>query len=195
MPDLPPIPSRGFLPETEAFIGRWVGHFANVLAVIGGLLLSAVMLVAVVSIIGRGLARTGLPYLGRFGPVPGDFEIVSMGAGIAIFAFMAWAQFNRGHVTVDIFVSMLGPRALAVLATLTNLALTVAIVVLARQMGLGMEDKRRFGETTLILQIPLWWGYMGGLVGMWSFALVSAYTVWRSLNEALGAGEQPEGVA
>ena len=49
-----------------------------------------------------------------------------------------------------------------------------------------------FRETTTILQIPVWWGYAGGLVGLWSFALVSAYTVWRSLNEALGAGE-PDG--
>jgi hypothetical protein len=50
------------------------------------------------------------------GPVPGDFEIVSMGAGIAIFCFLAWAQFNRGHITVDVFVSRLPPRGKAALA-------------------------------------------------------------------------------
>lgn len=183
---------RAILPEAEAFIGLWIGRFANALAILGGVILTGVMLTAVVSIIGRALARSGLGF-GRFGPIPGDFEIVSIGAGMAIFCFLAWAQFSRGHVTVDIFVSALGERGMAWLAVFTNLALTVAVVVLARQLGYGLEDKRRFGETSLILQIPLWYSYVGGMVGLYSFALVSGYTVWRSLNEALGAGE-PSGM-
>jgi len=186
-----PAARPGILPEAEAFVGLWVGRFANALAILGGFILTGVMLAAVVSIIGRALARSGLG-AGRFGPIPGDFEIVSIGAGMAIFCFLAWAQFNRGHVTVDIFVSLMGERGMAALAVLTNLVLTVAVVVLARQLGLGLEDKRRFGETSLILQIPLWYSYVGGMIGLYSFAVVSGYTVWRSLNEALGAGE-PKG--
>jgi len=185
-------PHPGILPEAEAFIGLWIGRFTNALAVLGGVVLTGVMLTAVVSIIGRGLARAGLGF-GRLGPIPGDFEIVSIGAGMAIFCFLAWAQFTRGHVTVDIFVSVLGERGLALLAVITNLILTVTVVVLARQLGFGLEDKRRFGETSLILQIPLWYSYVGGMIGLYSFALVSGYTVWRSLNEALGAGE-PKGM-
>jgi len=187
-----PAPSRAILPEAEAFVGLWIGRFANVLAVLGGMILTAVMLTAVISIIGRALARSGWAIFGRLGPIPGDFEIVSIGAGMAIFSFLAWAQFNRGHVTVDIFVSVLGERGLAVLSVITNLVLTVAVVVLAQQLGYGLADKRRFGETSLILQIPLWWSYVGGMIGLYSFAVVSGYTVWRSLNEALGAGE-PKG--
>ncbi|WP_333828361.1 TRAP transporter small permease [Pararhodobacter sp.] len=187
-----PAPSRAILPEAEAFVGIWIGRFANALAVLGGVILTAVMLVAVVSIIGRALSRSGWAFVGKVGPIPGDFEIVSIGAGMAIFCFLAWAQYTRGHVTVDIFVSALGERGMAVIAVIMNLVLTVAVVVLARQLGDGLVDKRGFGETSLILQIPLWYSYAGGLVGLYSFALVSGYTVWRSLNEALGAGE-PKG--
>lgn len=187
-----PAANHGILPEAEAFVGLWIGRFANALAMLGGVILTGVMLTAVISIIGRALARTGWAIFGRLGPIPGDFEIVSIGAGISIFCFLAWAQFNRGHVTVDIFVSVLGERGLAVLAVITNLVLTVAVVVLARQLGLGLEDKRRFGETSLILQIPLWYSYVGGMIGLYSFAVVGGYTVWRSLNEALGGGE-PKG--
>lgn len=179
----------GVLPEAEAITGRWIGQGARWLAMLGGVVLTGVMLVAVISIIGRALLRSGLPLFSGLGPIPGDFEIVSMGAGIAIFSFMAWAQFNRGHVTVDIFVSRLGPRGLAVLSAVMNLVMTIAVVVLARQLELGLDDKRRFGETTLILQIPLWWTYLGGIIGLYSFAVVSGYTVWRSVNEALSAGE------
>lgn len=184
---------RGILPEAEQFIGRWIGRYTDLLAIIGGFALTAVMLVAVFSIIGRALSRTGWAVFGRLGPIQGDFELVSMGAGIAIFCFMSWAHFNRGHVTVDIFVSKLGPRGLAWLSVATNMILTIAVVILAQKIGEGLDDKQRFRETTQILEIPVWYKYAGGMVGLWSFALVSAYSVWRSLNEALGEGEPAGG--
>lgn len=186
---------RGILPEAEQFIGRWIGHYTNLLAVIGGLVLTGVMLLAVVSIIGRALSRMQWATLGWIGPIPGDFELVSMGAGIAIFCFLSWTHFQRGHVTVDIFVSKLGPRGLAWLSVGTNLILTILVVILAQKVGEGLDDKMRFGETTQILEIPVWYKYVGGMVGLWSFALVSGYSVWRSLNEALGAGEPAGGGA
>ncbi|WP_209425184.1 TRAP transporter small permease [Pararhodobacter sp. SW119] len=189
-PHKPPAHKGGIYPEAEAFFGIWLGRLTGILAVFGGIVLTGVMIVAVVSIIGRYGSRTGLPGLTQLGPVPGDFEIVSMGAGIAIFCFLAWAQFNRGHITVDVFVSRLSPRALAGLAAAGNLLLTALAVILVQQLQIGLEEKRRFGETTAILQLPIWWSYAGGMVGLWSFAIVSGYTVWRSLNEMLGAGEE-----
>ncbi|HHX89462.1 MAG TPA: TRAP transporter small permease [Paracoccus sp.] len=187
-PSSDPARIRAILPEAEALVGLWIGRFVNALAVLGGFIMLGVTLVAAASIVGRALSRA----FGILGPIPGDYEIVSIGAGMSIFFFMAWTQYSRGHVTVDIFVSFMGERVLAALAVAMNLALTVTVVILAQQLGLGLEDKRRFGETSLILQIPLWYSYAGGMIGLYSFALVSGYTVWRSLNEALGAGE-PKG--
>jgi TRAP-type C4-dicarboxylate transport system permease small subunit len=185
-----PFRQRGVFPDAEAFVGRWLGRLADVMAVVGGAVLTGVMVVAVVSILGRYARRSGLPGLDRLGPVPGDFEIVSMGAGIAIFFFLAWAQFNRGHITVDIFISRVPPRGKAALSLIGNLLLTIFAVILAQQIAIGLEEKRRFGETTAILQLPVWWSYAGGLFGLWSFAVVSGYTVWRSLNEMLDTGEE-----
>ena len=176
-------------PRAEAVVGRAVGWLANALAILGGIVLSAVMLMSVVSILGRWGVGWTVPFIGRLGPIPGDYEIVEMGTGFAVFSFLAWCQFTRGHVTVDIFVSRLGPRGLAWLATITNTVLTIVAALIARHHYLGMLDKQRFGETTTILQIPLWWGYAGGLLGACVFVLVSFYTIWRSLNEALGPGE------
>lgn len=184
---------RAILPEVEAWVGRWIGRFTSALAILGGIVLTLVMAVAVLSIIGRQARRSGLAVFESMGPIPGDYEIVSLGTGFAVFCFLSWCQFNRGHVTVDVFVAWLGPRILAGLSVFTNLVLTVMVVVLAQQHGAGLQDRIRFGETTLILQIPVRYAYMGGLVGMWSFALVSAYTVWRSLNEALEMGEPEDG--
>lgn len=183
----------GIAPSLEAWVGRIVGHFASALAILGGAVLTAVMIMAVISIVGRWFVGTELPVIGRLGPIKGDFELVEMGVGFAVFSFMGWCQFQRGHVTVDIFVSRLGPRALAGLSAFSNIAITAAAALIAWQHGLGMMDKIRYHESTMILQIPVWWGYAATLVGAWAFALVSLYTVWRSLNEALGTGEPTTG--
>jgi hypothetical protein len=186
---------RGLAPRAEAAVGHWVGRYAAALAVLGGLVLTGVTVVSVVSILGRWLRRTGWEAFSRLGPIQGDFEIVSVGVGFAVFACLAWCQYARGHVTVDIFVTPLGPRGKAALATLTNLILAGAAALLAWQTGIGMQDKMRFGETTTILRLPVWWGYAGGAAGLWSFALVALYTAWRSLNEALDAGEPADPAA
>ncbi|HEX2257326.1 MAG TPA: TRAP transporter small permease subunit, partial [Afifellaceae bacterium] len=89
----------------------------------------------------------------------------------------------------DLFVQRLGPRGLAALSFAGNVLMTLAAVLIAWRLGLGLQDKKLYGETTFILQLPVWWGYAASLVGAWVFALVSLYTVWRSLNEALGTGE------
>ena len=170
-------------------MGRVVGWCASALAIVGGIVLTAVTMMSVVSIIGRWAVGSSIPVLGTMGPVPGDFELVEMGVAFAVFAFLGWCQFQRGHVTVDIFVSRLSPRTLAGLSMLSNAAITAAASLIAWQHGLGMLDRIRYQESTMILQIPMWWGYAAALVGAWMFALVSLYTVWRSANEMLGKGE------
>ena len=55
----------------------------------------------VVSIVGRA----SLTWAWVLGPVPGDFELVEVGTGFAVFAFLPWCQLKRGHATVDLFTS------------------------------------------------------------------------------------------
>ena len=55
----------------------------------------------------------------------------------------------------------------------------------AWRMALGMADKMGTAvhlETTFILSLPIWWGYAGAT----AFALVSDWTVARSLRKAPG---------
>ena len=85
---------RGLAPRLEARVGGWVGAYAAWLGLLGGVLLIVITLLTVVSVVGRSL-------LGA--PVEGDFELVSAGCAIAVFAFLPWCQYRRGHVTVDVF--------------------------------------------------------------------------------------------
>ena len=144
----------------------------------GGAVLIAVVVATAVSIAGRSLIFAGL------GPIPGDFELVEAGTAFAVFAFLGLCQFHRGHVTVDLFLTRAGPRANAAIDVVANLLMTAAAAVVAWRLWLGMLDKRSYGETTFILQFPIWWGFAAALVGAAAFTLVCAYTVLRSLREA-----------
>jgi len=165
-------------------IDRIVHLAAYVLAIAGGFALIAMTALTVVSITGRGFLWAGL------GPVPGAYELVEMGSAFAIFCFLPWCQLQRGHVTVDLFLQPLGPRANRFAELVGNLLLTVAAAVIFWRLWLGMEDKARFGETSFILGIPAWIGYAAAAVGACLFVAVSAYTVARSLREFAEAGRQ-----
>jgi len=174
----------GIAPSTEEAVGRIVGTLAKLMALTGGTLLVALAVMSVTSITGRAFSRMGL------GPVPGDFELIEAGCAVAIFAFLPWCQYRQGHVTVDLLASYLPARLWAVLAVFGNLAMSIAAVVLTWHLWLGFLDKLAYGETSMILQMPVWWGYAAGSAGAFVFMLTCFYTVWRSLNEVLAGPEK-----
>lgn len=149
------------------------------LAIAGGAVLVALTIATVVSITGRALTSVGL------GPIPGDYELVEAGTAFAIFAFLPWCQLKRGHVTVDLLLARFGPRVNAGVDLVANILMTLASGLICWRLWLGMLDKQAYGETTFILQFPLWWPYAASLVGAAFAVLVCAYTVWRSLDETL----------
>lgn len=163
-------------------IDRLIERLAFVMAMLGGLVLVAVMLIVVVSITGRGLVSLGL------GPIPGDFELVEAGSAFAIFAFLGWCQYNRGHVTVDLFLGRAGPKVNAWIDLISAVLMTIAATVIAWRLSAGLGDKFRYGETSFILRFPLWWSYAAALTGAVTFALVSAWTILRGVREIRSAG-------
>jgi TRAP-type C4-dicarboxylate transport system permease small subunit len=181
--DLQNTDQRGIAPSLEQQVGAVVGILARWLAIFGGFVLAALIVLTVVSITGRAFIFAGL------GPVPGDFELVEVCTAFAVFSFLPWCQLKRGHVTVDLFVSRLSARKLAGLSVVGNLLLTLVAGIIFWRLLAGTLDKQAYSETTFILQFPLWWGYAASLLGAAVFVVVSLYTVWRSLNEMLGAGE------
>ncbi len=175
----------GIAPELEMRVGVGVETLARRLALLGGFVLTSLIILTVVSITGRAFIFAGLR------PVPGDFELVEVCTAFAVFSFLPWCQLKRGHVTVDLFVSRLSARKLAFLSFVSNVILSIFSGIILWRLVMGTLDKYAYTETTFILQFPLWWGYAACLVGGTVFTIVSVYTVWRSLNEMLGAGERP----
>jgi TRAP-type C4-dicarboxylate transport system permease small subunit len=88
-------------------------------------------------------------------------------------------------VTVDILSNAFSPRVQDSLMLIGNVLMTVIAGLLAWRLYLGTLERQLYNETTFILQMPVWWGYALALLGAVLFALVAAYTVWRSLNQVL----------
>ena len=166
-----------------------VTWLARLMALIGGLVLTGLVVLTCASVVGRGLNTLGhsewmtgtLPGLGEaliasgVGPITGDFELVEAGIAFAIFAFLPVAQLYGAHATVDIFTSrMPGPAQRAIMA-FWEVALAGAIILITYRLWFGMTDKMRYGETTFLLQFPIWWAYAASFAGALAASVVAVY--------------------
>ena len=159
-------------------LGRALHGTATGVALLGGLVLFALTLLTVISVVGRAVFSA---------PIPGDFELVELGMAVAIFAFLPYCQIVRGNVIVDLFTSKASARTRALLDGVGNLLFTAIAALLTWRVALGGLEIRSYHETTMVLQVPVWWGYVPAVAFLAFLTVVCAYTVWRSVLEYRGA--------
>lgn len=151
---------------------EWTNRLALGSALAGGGVLLLLVLLTILSILGRELAA--LSFLSDLvGPIPGDYELIEFGMGFAIFAFLPWAHWANGHASVDLLKPYLGRRLNRLAEFTRDLLMLIIAVLFMRQLWLGMLDKQSYEETSFILQIPLWWGYAAASAGAALFTLIA----------------------
>jgi TRAP-type C4-dicarboxylate transport system permease small subunit len=158
-------------------VGRLLHRAATGIALVGGLVLFALTLLTVISVVGRAVFSA---------PIPGDFELVELGMAVAIFAFLPYCQIVRGNVIVDLFTTKASARTKALLDGVGNLLFTAIAALLTWRVALGALEIRSYHETTMVLQVPVWWGYVPAVAFLAFLTIVCAYTVWRSALEYRG---------
>lgn len=176
-------------------MGRTAWALGRAMALAGGIVLVLLIVLTTVSVLGRMANTLGngdwlatlLPSAARglasLGPVPGDFEIVEAGIAFAIMAFFPWCQLRQSHATVDLFTARLPSRINRSLVLIWETVLFLALALIAWRIVAGTLDKHRYGETTFLLQFPVWWGYAACACAAIVAALVSAYVVWVRARE------------
>lgn len=128
------------------------------MALLGGLVLGLLIVMTCLSISGRALSGLGL------GPVPGDFELLEAGIAFTVFAFLPWCTVTGGHATVDIFTNGLPYAPNRLLLALWEVVMAATVALIAWRLYEGMAGKLRNGETTFLLQFPIWWAYAACLL-------------------------------
>lgn len=179
----------------------YIYKLSRAMAYLGGVMLTFLIILTTLSIIGRsmnGVLHSDaivslMPDLARWlidvgiGPINGDFELIEAGVAFFVFAFLPLCQITGGHAAVDIFTSRLSPRADRILQMLIDVLFALVLVLIAVQLSAGMMSKLRSGQTSLLLEFPVWWGYALCMFGAVTGAFVSVYiAVLRIASAATG---------
>lgn len=190
-------------------INRIMMALARFMATLGGIALSILIVLTCVSILGRtlnglfhsdfmeGIAPGFSAWVIKLGvgPVNGDFELVEAGVAFAIFAFLPLCQITAGHASVDIVTNMLPRGFNRFLSMVIELVFAAVLVLIAWRLYEGMMSKREYGETTFLLQFPIWWAYAASFVGAVVAAIVGIYTgLVRSYEFLTGRVVIPDGM-
>lgn len=182
----------------ETRLGRRLETLCGFVAMIGGFVLVAIILVSTVSVLGRSLPLLLAP-LGLIPPVrgiPGDIELVQLGCALAVFSYLPYCQLKRANVLVGAFTKNLPVRLRSAFDLAANLLFLVLTALVAVQLGSGMIEKFHNGDSTMVLRIPEVWAYAAALVAAWLLVIATAYTVLRSLIEIVSGraiGPPPSG--
>ncbi|WP_369756498.1 TRAP transporter small permease [Falsihalocynthiibacter sp. S25ZX9] len=167
--------------DREISYPPFVRKMVQAYALFGGVLL---ILAALVTVISVGTRAVGLEV------ISGDFELIELATGIAVFSFLPWGHMTDAHVRVDVLAARFGPRVFRVLGGISDGLVALIATVILWRFYLGFAEKFPYGseafrsvfsmgskpfypETTYELQIQIWLPYGFCLIGAALFALVA----------------------
>ncbi len=156
-------------------VGRVLYQVARFIAILGGILLAGIAFLTTISIIGRFVFSS---------PIPGDFELVAIGTGLSVFAFLPWCQLMRGNVIVDFFMDKAPTRAKALCDVVGGLLYLSIGALLTWRMVFGGIDMYKYNESSMTIGFPRWTTFPISILLMGFLVIVVIYTIWRSIAEA-----------
>lgn len=168
---------------------RFMSGLARLMAMLGGTVLTLLIVLTCVSIAGRllngffhgSLMQSVAPGFADWmigigvGPVNGDFELVEAGVAFAIFAFLPLCQITAGHASVDVLANNFPQGVNRFLRMVIEIVFAAVLVLIAWRLGDGTASKYANGETSFLLQFPVWWAYAASLLAATVAAVVGVY--------------------
>lgn len=178
---------------------HFIVKLARFMALLGGLVLIALIVMTCASILGRSMTTISnaewltsqFPSISAFlinsgiGPINGDYEILEAGVALAIFAFLPICQLRGGHAAVEVFTGFLPPRFNQALIAFWEIMLALAIVLISWRLSAGLLSKINNGETSFLLQFPIWWSYAASFAASVMAAVVAVYCAWSRTKSAI----------
>ncbi|TRZ69067.1 MAG: TRAP transporter small permease [Rhodocyclaceae bacterium] len=152
-------------------------RISKLVAIAGGLVFVALVGMSIVSIVGRKL----------FGfVVPGDVEVLQMGAAFASAAFFAYCHMIHGDVKVDFFTHHLSPRNVALIDAIGSLLVGLFGALIAWRTAVGAVSLREVHETSAILGWPVWVAQALMVPSFLLLAIVGFYMCAHLIRLAMG---------
>jgi TRAP-type C4-dicarboxylate transport system permease small subunit len=143
--------------EHGASVGGAIERLTGWLALVGGALLLFTIGITLVSVAGRYL-------LGK--PVPGDYELVELTCGVAIFLFFPYTHATGANISALFFTSGLPLRLQRGLDLVHDVVFALVAAMLTWRLTAGLLEKYAAGESSMLIRIPLWWAFSFAVASM-----------------------------
>lgn len=142
-----PITNPVVITDSFGTLGRILLRVSRFAAIGGALIFVALIVMSVISIVGRKL----------FGfVVPGDVEILEMGAAFGSSTFFAYCHLTQSDIKVDFFTHNMAQHRIALLDACGSLMVGLFGALIAWRTAVGALSLKAVGETSDILSFPLW---------------------------------------
>lgn len=170
-----PVPGADAGAASLAFgpVGQHLFRASKVSAITGGLIFVAIVLMSIISIVGRKLFSA---------PVPGDVEVLQMAAAFASASFFSYCHLNGGDVKVDFFTAKASPATVHRLDAFGSLLVGLFGALITWRAAVGALAIKASGETSMILGWPIWVAQVLMVPGFLLMALAGFYMAgfhWR----------------
>ncbi|MGF1611333.1 MAG: TRAP transporter small permease [Kiloniellales bacterium] len=149
-------------------------------AILGGLLLLAIVLVTVTNAGAFALDRLARLFGTTVSGLPGYEDFVRLAISAAALMLFPYCQLRRGHVAVDLFVKALPLAVQKALDAISLAGMAALALFLAYWMTLGLIETRADGALSRVLGWPEWPFYAPGVISLALWALVAASQLFSS---------------
>jgi len=149
-------------------------------ALLGGLILLAIVLVTAVNAAAFGLNRIARLFGGTVSGLSGYEDFVRLAVGAAALLFFPYCQLQRGHLAVDFLVDKMAPLARRALDGLSLLGIAALALFLAYWMALGMAETRADGALSRVLGWPEWPFYLPGILSLLLWAAIALLQLFET---------------
>lgn len=143
----PQAPTPFALTDSFGPGGNFLLMLARLMAIIGGLIFVGLVLMSLVSIVGR--KTMGFV-------VPGDVEVLQMLAACAAASFFPYCHLLHGDIKVDFFTHNLKQETIWIIDAFGSLLVGLFGALIAWRSWAGAMMVRESGETSMILAWPVW---------------------------------------
>ncbi len=157
----------------------------RVLTLVGGLVILALVFLAVTNVLGRWIFSL---------PVDGYIDWVEQCMAFMAFLGIAYTQREGGHIRMDIVVGMLKGRFLWFFELLSATVMLILTLILAYGSYLHFERALTIGDTSLDIELPTWPAKLVVPVAFTVLSLRLMLQIWGYARALRLGGDQPVAV-
>jgi TRAP-type C4-dicarboxylate transport system permease small subunit len=155
-------------------VGRVLYKLAAGLALFGSFVIGAMAVVIAINVTGRAAFNVSLT---------GIIDLIELGTGTAVFAFLPYCQLMRENVIVDFILTKAPTRAKTICDAFGSVIFIALGVLITMQLRQGGMDMYRYKESFTTIGFPRWISFPYAVLCMSLLVVVCVYTLGRSIAE------------